>query len=335
MGARRQYGHSRSSDQWSSRAAPSPEKRWNLIVMRQVVLAILVLLLAAYVIYREYQKSLFDRSNALAMGPQATIHYNDIRSGDDWKWKEILQARLDVLQQYPFLLQADYKVSRSVFHKIDDTKPWLLLQNLFFYGASAAPAYGPPSDIRWIANPFILVYPEFRSFSISGNPPIRWKKNIVTPEILASPSFPLYPVPGDLLWSSGAASALLSYNLSSYVDILSQYVEQKPALTNFEFGVLAGNAQDFGYRFIYLKLGESSGISKSSEVGKVSQIFEFVLPHKMESSELVLNRSLAMTSGVSKIRVKSLPARAVFYLWKSKPGGPEEEPDFRFVLEMR
>jgi len=265
-----------------------------------------------------------DESISVAINPPANLNFQSKA--------EILARREKYLQQNHALLQDKYKPSPSVFHLIEDKKPWWGMHGAFIWGPGPHSIDGPAEESRFILNPLLLV-------GANPNTALIWQDSKICQADLDDPSFPLCWLPTALTYFPGLALAQVTYPVSEFnhqVKLRHDKLRFNPMLLKINsFAVTAYNARDFGYQYIYVDIGKSINIINT--IGCNSPVFIKQMIHCGNSSKYpggCNNMSPAMPE-IDRFAITNLPARACAYLWKNKPSSIQQTPDFTFYLDFR
>jgi len=216
---------------------------------------------------------------------------------------EIYQLRINAVRQHPELL-ADggnsYKPSEEIFGQIEDGKPWWGVLGLSYYGDGEKSIEGPAMQSEYILNPFLLV-------GLNDRVGHRVHDPALTPT-------DIYAQPNQLSWNLDASEVQITYDISDFSKGLRMihvdYADQP------EMVMVAYNARDLGYPFMYLALESSSHVrSMAPEAPYAIQIPQFV--HKGGSCGYPGGcNNYSPSDPALDIKVEELPAVANIKLWK-------------------
>ena len=107
-----------------------------------------------------------------------------------------------------------------------------------------------------------------------------------------------------------------------------------PTVKIDQFGLIAYNARDFGFNYIYLDCNKSMNIVNSVEVTEPVLISQMI--HCGGSSQYpggCNNMSPAIVN-IDRIAFTKLPARAKVLLWKDEPANLETPPDMTCLIDF-
>ncbi|MBI4845608.1 MAG: hypothetical protein HY810_03925 [Candidatus Omnitrophica bacterium] len=235
----------------------------------------------------------------------------------DFKSKEeIYELRRKYVLEYPELFDGQYQPSQDVFGQIESERPWWGILGLSYYGDGEQSIEGPSEESRFIANPFLLV-------GITEASAHRINNKKLEPE-------PVYPKPSNLIWDKQNRRASVRYDTKSFFSLREKFNYQD----DFEMELIAYNARDLGYNYLYVVLEESKNIDYSGNDNQAVIIRQFI--H--------LGGSCGYPGGGNNMspyqpelifKVKALPAYLLLKLWKSQPPDVSQEADMSFEIEMR
>ncbi len=245
---------------------------------------------------------------------------------------DILNKREKYLQLSPNLLQDAYRPDPSVFEHMENGKVWWGMQGAFIWGAGKRSIEGPAEESRFILNPLLLV---------GANPhtALMWKTNSITDNDLADPNFPLCWLPSSLTYFPGLSLAQVTYPVSEFnqqIKIRQDKLRFNPASLKINgFGLIAYNARDFGFQYMYLDISKSINVINANGCKEAIAIKQLI--HCGNSCKYpggCNNMSPAMPA-IDHFILTNLPARACVYLWKNKPSSIADKADFTFYLDFR
>jgi hypothetical protein len=153
--------------------------------------------------------------------PNKEIAINPTTSLCGFSRAKLYALRTKMVLQHPELVLGTYKPSQAVFGQIVDGKPWWGITGQFFYGSGKYSPTGDSEESRFILNPFLLASPEFFGLTFYNGGKFRWRDDI-TQKLLDDDHFPFYCLPHNLKWAPEAASAEVTYDVSSYMKWLNK-----------------------------------------------------------------------------------------------------------------
>ncbi len=274
-------------------------------------------------------------TNSLKLGPLSLLpdgsplilnrpqHFNYLLRND------ILRLRINAVMTSRALVDGAYVPTAAVFDEMIDSKPWWGMAGQYIWGEGKRSIEGPSEESRFVLNPFLLVAANPWTAKI-------WNPEQITEDDLKNLDFPYTWTPEELRYWPRRRMAQVIYDVTAFNGRLKQ-LDSKLEKTedNLRFGLVAYNARDFGYNFLYLSPRLSSNIENSHRGKDVVEIKQYI--HTGDSSKYpggCNNMSPAMDE-IDRLRISALPARATILLWKSRPPLNSEPPDFSFVLDFK
>lgn len=242
---------------------------------------------------------------------------------------QILYQRSYVVQKNQQLLARAYNPNHDVFGQIVDGKPWWGMPGIFVYGAGAKSCDGASEEARFILNPFLLVGANSWSAEI-------WDTNKFSAKEANDKNFPYCFMPDSLQFFPREKMAKVIYNITDYHARLGIFDYCRKEKNNIsDFGLVAYNARDFGYRYIYFDQRDSVNVENVNPVTRATEIKQMI--HCGGSCGLPsgCNNMSPAQDEIDHLRLKALPASAVVKLWKEAPDNCNSEADMKLVLEFR
>ena len=296
-----------------------------------VVCFLVAMFISLTVVKQEAQAS----TNSLKVGPLASMpdgsaltlnrtqHFNYLSR------EEVLKHRTNAVMAVPSLVNAPYTPTSAVFDEIVDGKPWWGMAGQYIWGEGQRSIEGPSEESRFILNPYLLVAANPWTAKI-------WNQEQITEEDLNNQDFPYTWTPQELRYWPSRKMAQAIYDVTAFNGKLKA-VSSKLETTepNYRFGLVAYNARDFGYGFLFISPQQSTNIENSFRGNFPIEIKQYI--HSGDSSKYpggCNNMSPAMDE-IDKLTIKQLPARAVVYLWKTRPPLSTAPADFTFVLDFK
>ncbi len=248
--------------------------------------------------------------------------------------RELQRIRRDVAKKHDALLSKPYRNFDLLFISAVSGKPWWSVEGYYFTGKSQTVTPGTPAELLGIANPFLLVVPDFTGLSIRGR--LVWDAAKINPDVLASPEFPFRPEPHALEWFPGHARAEVKYSVSHYIDMVNRWAKAPLTEADIRFDAVTYNAMEFGYRYAGVLLNESSNIQLETAPSPPAPVLmTYINSRDACGNPEGCNVRAALPRGLVNIRAAYLPALAVFGLWKEKPESSEVKPDLRFAIIIK
>lgn len=244
------------------------------------------------------------------------IRLNDMTKLNFLKKSDILDLRNKYVNEYPELLTGAYKPSEAIFGQIEDGKPWWGILGISYYGPGQNSIEGPAKDSRYIFNPFLLV-----ALSEPG-------AHIVNDPSLAP--IPICPKPISLVWE-GRSKAVATYEAGEFLRLQFKY--RYPDAGKNEFDLIAYNARDFGFNYLYIDKNRSHNVPPDNNQGPV-QIQQML--HCGGSCGYPGGcNNMSPYQADLRVRISSLPATLYIKLWRDKPAGTDADADMIFIIEIR
>ena len=212
--------------------------------------------------------------------------------------------------------------------------PWWSEQGYYFYGTDDNVAANTPMEAFALANPLILLKPDFSSLSIKGQ--VVWdQEKITSSSVIRKRDFPLYPKPSNLTWYPKEGRAVLTYHIGKYIQRLNEWVLKPVAPEKIVFSISPYNAYDLGLNFFFLALEESSNISAPMLQERAVPTFSIMAFSESGCGKKDgCNRLVTYLPAYQNITANLLPAEAVFYLWRGRPRSYKDEPYLRFIMRL-
>jgi hypothetical protein len=270
-------------------------------------------------------------SNSLQLGVQGTPPIAiPTRWADDLNYKtraEIIALRKQYVTQVPTLVGTGYEPSEPVFGSIEDNKPWWGLAGRSVWGRGQRSIEGLAEESRFMSNPYLLVGCDPASANI-------WKKEAITKTDLDDPNFPY-------AWHLKSLSFWPDKKVAQAVYLVSEFNHQmflfKDKLTTQKivpgFNLVAYNARDFGYNWIWLDEENSTNIENVNhppkEPVRITQMFHCGGTCGFAGG---CNNMSPMIPAIDRIKYSKLPAKAAVRLWKERPSNVDQAPDVSFYI---
>jgi hypothetical protein len=217
----------------------------------------------------------------------------------------------------PNLLKSQYRYTPSdaVFGQIADNKPWWGTLGLTYYGIGQKSIEGPSEESRFLINPFLLVgLDDGQAYIVGDN---------------AAEARGIYPRPTGLAWNTDRSFAQVTYDVSTFWSQLKQYNYPDPE--RHKFTLIAYNARDFGFNYLYVVPDSSSNIAGAARAPvSIRQLI-----HCGGSCGYPGGcNNMSPAQQELEIKVSGLPARVYLKLWKQEPSAVTQVADMIFVIDM-
>ncbi|MBS2005874.1 MAG: hypothetical protein JST01_02460 [Cyanobacteria bacterium SZAS TMP-1] len=272
-------------------------------------------------------------SNRLAVGNQAkaaTVNLN-INPPTDLNFKtraEIIELRRRYMYEHPELLSYQYVPTGSIFDGIEDGKPWCGLEGDMLYGPGEKSILGAAEESRFLNNPFVLVAANINVSRYSFN-----DNKYSDMDDFAHRSFiPFYLLPSSAVIHPQQSREILTYKVSEWLAALERGMETKFKLEEAPFDLVAYNARDLGYNFIQVDSAYSKGLNKTGS--SPVEISQFIHCGGSCGYPGGCNNMSPYIKDLHDFNLTSLPAQAVVYLWRQKPG-TKQPADFMVVINFQ
>jgi hypothetical protein len=280
--------------------------------------------------------------NTLAIGPQARVDQVAIALAsaqelDGLSREKVLDLRRAAAARYPDLIAGDYVPTPAVFGQIEDGRPWWGMPGQFYHGPGEQSIAGPAEESRFILNPYLLVAAEFSGLSIwsTGRMSLAWDRARITAEQVAQPGFPLTCSPRSLRWWPSAARAAVTYDVSACVAAINQWALVPFETADARFDLIAYNARDMGFDYLYVSFADSPGIGQADPPDAPVAIQHYL--HRGSSCGYPggCNNMSPHTPEIEDLAVRRLPARVTIRLWRTQPADAAQTPDMTFLIDLQ
>lgn len=275
-----------------------------------------------------------ENPNALAVGKYAkvrtpvTIEVNPVAELN-WKTRaEVLEMRRKEIQKHPQLLLTPYVPYPPIWSAVEDKRPWWGTAGSALWGAGDRSIEGPAEESRFILNPFMLV---------GANPGTlnMWQTSLIKKEQIDSPDFPYFWYPSSIRFDAAKGFATAVFPMRKYVQqIRSVGALKHPDITPNQFSLVAYNARDFGYNYIWLNEARSVNVTNDNRYTEPTSIRQMLHCGGTCKYTGGCNNMSPFMKEIDRCRFTALPARVCVYLWKKEPATVEAEPDFIFLLDF-
>ncbi|PWT96672.1 MAG: hypothetical protein C5B53_09190 [Candidatus Melainabacteria bacterium] len=280
--------------------------------------------------------SLLPRSNSLATGEaedaKGPVNIPINPPGDlNFKSKsEVLQLRSQAVNRHPSLLRQSYIPNLLVFGPIEDHRPWWGMQGTFIWGAGPRSIEGMAEESRFLLNPFLLV-------GANSGTALIWDKDKISESDLKDKSFPYCWLPESLRIFPSDSLVQVTYNISAFNKELSNRKDKLivPVEDTIKFGLIAYNARDFGFNYIYLDPLKSMNITPKKSSQQPTLIKQMI--HCGNSCQYPggCNNMSPAQPDIDEFDCSQLPARANIRLWKWFPLSKDSNPDLTVFIDLR
>lgn len=276
-----------------------------------------------------------DNPNSLAVGNAAKVKgvvKVPINPVAEFNWKsreQVLDMRRDKLNKFPQLISSPYKPYPPIWAAVEDKRPWWGTVGSCVWGAGPRSIEGPAEESRYILNPFLLVGVNPSTLQI-------WNPDKLKKEDFNNPNFPFFWYPESLTWIPEKSYATATYNITKFQkDIAGTGALRNQGEYCNRFSLVAYNARDFGYSYIWLNLGRSINVTNDNHSPEPVFIRQMLHCGGTCRYDGGCNNMSPFTKEIDRLRLSALPARAVVYLWREEPTTLKTKPDFMFVMDFK
>jgi hypothetical protein len=271
-------------------------------------------------------------SNELAVGSQApqsplVIPLNKPADLNGKTQQEILAMRSQIVAGNAALVRGAYVPNQDVFGEIVDGRPWWGTAGAAIYGAGSQSILGPSEESRFILNPMLLVGLNSATLEI-------WRADLMSESDINNPDFPYFWPPERLEMDAKNYRAMVSYDVTGYLKRINDTGKlTKPVLTP-NFSLVAYNARDFGYNYIYADMQQCKNIKNQFDERRPVRLTQFIHCGGSCGYPGGCNNMSPYTQAIDRLLFTKLPARVTVYLWKQQPT-VSQVPDFTVYIDLR
>lgn len=295
----------------------------------------LLVLISLFLFCSTIENCALASTNSLKVGPQAVlpdgsaVPLNCTQQFNFLSKEDVLKYRTSAVNAVGSLVNSPYVPTSAVFDQMVDGKPWWGMAGQYIWGEGTRSIEGPSEESRFILNPYLLVAANPWTAKI-------WNQEQITDEDLNNGEFPYTWTPQELRYWPSKKMAQAIYDVTAFnAKLKAMNSKLENTEQNVRFGLVAYNARDFGYGFLYLSSQLSSNVDNSFRGNFPIEIKQYI--HSGDSSKYpggCNNMSPAMDE-IDKLSIRQLPARAVVYLWKTRPPLVAVPADFTFILDFK
>jgi hypothetical protein len=243
---------------------------------------------------------------------------------------QVLQLRQGYVEATANLVSGPYLPSAEVFARIEDNKPWWGIIGQGVWGPGPRASEGVAEESRFILNPYLLA---------GANPAVEdmWLPEKMTGEDLARPDFPFCWEPSAVRLDAVQRFEEVVYDVSKFNQQMNLSRAKLRKQTIFpDFGIIAYNARDFNFNYIYWDPKQSVNVENIDQVAPeavpIVQMIHCGGTCKIPGG--CNNMSPAMKS-IDRIKYKALPARTCVLLWHDKPQSVQVKPDMVVYIDLK
>ena len=189
-------------------------------------------------------KSVADEVVEIPLQPMLELDYLSRES--------VLNMRKKLVDERNSLLARPYNPESVIFSQIVSGKPWWGIIGCSVYGQGQRSIEGLSEESRFLLNPYLLVGVSSWSNEI-------WDLDKIqrNPKVLLQPDFPYCWQPSILRYYPARSALQVAYEVSSYNQALTKFKNYlKPGEVVDRFNLVAYNARDFGFNYLYVPVEE-------------------------------------------------------------------------------
>lgn len=204
------------------------------------------------------------------------------------------------------------------------------MQGTFIWGAGQRSIEGAAEESRFLLNPFLLV-------GANSGTALIWDKDKISASDLNDKAFPYCWLPQSLKFYPSEALVQEVYDISAFNKELTGRKEKMTVAVDdtLKFGLIAYNARDFGFNYIYLDPLKSMNITPANKTSNPTQIKQMI--HCGNSCQYPggCNNMSPAQPEIDVFICSKLPARANIKLWKSSPLSKDSPADLTIFMDLR
>lgn len=237
----------------------------------------------------------------------------------DFKSKsEIEDSRRFAVREHSFLLANEYKPDQRVFGSLQDGKPWWGVDGVMKEGPGPSSMKGYSKESQSINNPFLLVTVGEKGAYVVNFP------TRLTP-------LECFPNPVSISYEPSKKIAKARVAISNYLEYQNEINAQ--GLPAHLFELIAYNARDFGFNFIFIDPDTSFNIDTQNLSPSPCRIKQYIhTGGSCGASEGCNNMSPDQPE--LTVNVLSTPATVNIKLWKQEPKSLSDPADLIYTLEL-
>jgi hypothetical protein len=282
-------------------------------------------------------------ANELALGRKAkgsqftSIPIEGLRAFNGITIEQLYKMRSEAANRCQNLLSDTYEPSDAIFGMCESRKPWWGIVGMELYGPGNKASEGPSKESAYILNPYRLVSAEVSNSKAFGGSEIQtiWNPKAMTPADQHNPPFPLIWESGPVQFNAARAAAQVTYEVSSFNQKALKYgkylFNPRPIM---HFSLIAYNARDFNYHFIYLDPQNSLNV-RPWPPGRTVEITQFLHCGGSCGCSGGCNNMSPFIAELDHNTLLKLPARASFKLWNEEPPSVGVPADFTFIIDFK
>ncbi len=243
---------------------------------------------------------------------------------------QIMSQRSKSLAKQP-IFQGNYSPSTDVFGLLEDGKPWWGYYGMYVYRNGERSIEGPSVESRYVLNPYLLVAAEPTVVGLIS-------PSKVNEEVLKTKGFPFSWEPCDLKWSPGQYRAEVTYDVTGFQKHMvefGKYLTRKPEYFVNGFSLIAYNARDLGFRYMYPAIDKSTNVANQYTVAEPIEIEQMIHCGGSCGYGGGCNNMSPKMKQIDFLRLQHLPATLNIRLWKDEPSSVNARPDFTYTIKFK
>jgi hypothetical protein len=331
------------SGQLSHRAhrAQKAEVHWSLAQNNQSFQRLRLAIVMAIAMAINLSFALADtRANELALNKQSktkeilSIPATGLTRLNGISMAQLYKIRTDAVIHYKQLLADTYEPNDAIFGGCESNKPWWGILGMQGYGPGQHAIDGPAKESVYILNPYRLVSAELSNANGDSINAI-WNPAKMTEANKKDASFPYMWEAGPVLFNAAKTEAEVTYEVSNYIERSGKLKNLKfePLKEIKTFSLIAYNARDFGYHFMYLDPQKSLAIKRWP--ASAVQLTQMLHCGGSCGYPGGCNNMSPYTRELDRNALLKLPARAYLKLWKDEPESVGNPADFTFIINFK
>ncbi len=242
--------------------------------------------------------------------------------------EQLYSLRSNAVYRNRSFLSDTYEPSDAIFGMCESKKPWWGVWGMHIFREGSHAIDGPSKESDYIQNPFRLVAAEANNIGM-------WNRNAVSDADMRNPSFPFLWESGPVTFNAKLSSAEVTYDISKYnASVLAMQSRLRHHGPITGFSLIAYNARDFGFRYMYLDPQKSPGVRRWRNVRAV-QINQFLHCGGSCGYPGGCNNMSPHVEEFDNNELLKLPARAFIKLWKDEPESVGDAPDFNYIIYFK
>lgn len=243
--------------------------------------------------------------------------------------KQVLDMRQGEVDKHVELVVDRYQPSFLVFGQIEDEKPWWGIKGSFIHGSGEKSIEGDAEESRFLVNPFLLV-------GLNPNSAEIWDESKLSNGETDKPDFPYFWKPSIVRFWPRREIVQIAYEVSDFNKRIKQLENLLKDKTEIDqFSLVAYNARDFGYEYIYVPVNESVNIANQNDPRTPVRIQQYIHCGGSSGFPGGCNNMSPEQPQIDRFKLKQLPAKVKVLLWKTSPGSITTKPDLTVLIDLR